>query len=174
MSPPSPSWSEQAQEWSPRWKNGLGRSPENRSPSSAARGTTGVTDSSSDDCCDAKSPSTAAPTRLSNRARSRRENHVSTVSASGRTIGHHPPYRCRGLRRRLTASDIIVDAIVGTGLSAPMTGSTVTQFGHQCLGPPHRCRRPSIRPPRRYRKRPGSCGASRSDSDLRPAKNRVL
>ena len=52
MSPPSPSWSEQAQEWSPRWKNGLGRSPENRSPSSAARETTGVTDSSSVDCCD--------------------------------------------------------------------------------------------------------------------------
>src|SRR5919107_3472190 len=52
MSLPSSSWIEQAQEWSPRWKNGTGPSPENRSPSSAAREITGETASSSDDCYD--------------------------------------------------------------------------------------------------------------------------
>jgi hypothetical protein len=98
------------------------RLPENRSSSSAARGTTAETVLSSAGCYDENRPGPHPAAHVPRGSQSRCKDDVSAISPIGREIGRDMPCRRAGSNNGWRPGDILVDAILGTGLSSPVTG----------------------------------------------------
>jgi NAD(P)H-hydrate repair Nnr-like enzyme with NAD(P)H-hydrate epimerase domain len=136
----------------------------------------GETVLSSDGCYDENRPRIhvlllASPDDLSRDAKTMYQRFLRSAGKSAVTS----PTDAEAIQQRLATGDILVDAILGTGLSTPVTGLYRDAIeAITAVRPPDRGRRSSIRVACRYRSGAGSRRARGSHGDVGIAEGGTL